>query len=105
MSVIDAFCARHRLSDEERLALVKGLEQEFQMSVPVFTVRSAIRTLGAKPVLLIHDSDDEEFAIEQARAIDSAAAGSRLLVTNGNGHSRVVASRQVIREIREFLAA
>jgi pimeloyl-ACP methyl ester carboxylesterase len=57
------------------------------------------------PTLVIHDVDDREVSIEEARNTARAGGHVRLHVTRGLGHRRVIADPNVIREAVAFVAA
>jgi pimeloyl-ACP methyl ester carboxylesterase len=58
----------------------------------------------AAPLLLVHDRDDRDVTIEDARAIVAAWPRATLLETSGLGHSGVLRDRAVIERATAFLA-
>lgn len=56
------------------------------------------------PGLIVHDSDDPQVSSEDSRALHEAWPGSRLLTTQGLGHSRILRDPEVIETVTSFLA-
>lgn len=56
-----------------------------------------------EPALIIHDRDDREIPIEAGELLSYAWQGSRLLVTAGLGHHRILRSPGVVESTRRFL--
>jgi len=57
------------------------------------------------PTLVIHDAEDREVPVEEARSTARAGDHVRLHVTQGLGHRRIITDASVIREVVEFVAA
>ena len=55
------------------------------------------------PLLIVHDRDDREVPIESGEALSYAWPRSRLLVTAGLGHHKILGSPGVIESARRFL--
>jgi pimeloyl-ACP methyl ester carboxylesterase len=55
-------------------------------------------------VLLIHDRRDREVPFAAAERIAAAVPASRLLATEGHGHTRLLGNAKVIAETIGFLA-
>lgn len=65
-----------------------------------------VPTLAAhlrQPALIVHDRDDREIPIAAGEALSYAWRGSRLLVTAGLGHIRVLRAPGVVESARRFL--
>lgn len=56
------------------------------------------------PGLIVHDSDDPQVSLEDARSLHEAWPGSRLVTTEGLGHGRILRDPQVIETVASFLA-
>jgi pimeloyl-ACP methyl ester carboxylesterase len=56
------------------------------------------------PLLLIHDSDDREIDLDNGVRLASLWRGSRLEVTSGLGHRRILREERVVARAVEFLA-
>lgn len=57
------------------------------------------------PTLVIHDADDREVSVEEARSTARAGDHVRLNVTRGLGHRRIITDPNVVRETVEFVTA
>lgn len=55
------------------------------------------------PALIVHDRDDRETPLAGAEAIADAWSGSRLLVTNGLGHVRLLEHPDTMGTVRAFV--
>jgi pimeloyl-ACP methyl ester carboxylesterase len=64
------------------------------------TVARALR----QPALIVHDREDREIPIEAGEALSYAWEGTRLYVTAGLGHNRVLRSPDVIERATRFLS-
>jgi pimeloyl-ACP methyl ester carboxylesterase len=53
------------------------------------------------PVLIIHDEDDKQAGVENARLIHSCWKGSHLMLTKGLGHK--LKSKEVVKEVVNFI--
>lgn len=56
------------------------------------------------PALIVHDRDDPQVALEDAEALHAAWPSSRLVVTEGLGHGRLLRDPNVIDAVTSFLA-
>lgn len=57
------------------------------------------------PVLIIHDKDDMEVAIEEAEHIHESLQSSELFVTEGLGHRKVLFNQKVLDKIINFISS
>ena len=55
------------------------------------------------PALIVHDSDDDQISADQGRALADAWKGSRMVVTEGLGHGRIIRDEKVIQMVVGFL--
>lgn len=55
------------------------------------------------PALIVHDADDDQIAPSDGRALSEAWQGSRLVVTEGLGHGRIIRDSAVIQQVIAFL--
>jgi pimeloyl-ACP methyl ester carboxylesterase len=62
------------------------------------------RSMSA-PLLVIHDSDDREIEMDNGLRLASLWRGSRLEVTSGLGHRRILREERVVSRVVGFLAA
>ena len=96
------FAGYFGLPPRVRDLMQRNLERRFEMKWgDVHTDRMA-RSL-TQPALIVHDHDDTDVPMEDARAIASAWPGARLVVTQGLGHRGVLRSSEVVHHVLEFL--
>ena len=55
------------------------------------------------PALIVHDSDDDQISANDARDLSSAWKTSRMVVTEGLGHGRIIRDDSVIQMVVGFL--
>lgn len=82
--------------------VIEPLRQEtfrrFGTPVEAFTVSAHAHLLPAR-TLLVHDDEDARVPISEARRVDGALGGGRLLTTRGLGHSRTLTDPNVATHI------
>lgn len=82
--------------------VIEPLHQEtfrrFGTPVEAFTVSAHAHLLPAR-TLLVHDDEDTRVPISEARRVDGALGGGRLLTTRGLGHSRTLTDPNVATHI------
>ncbi len=81
------------------------LRQAFQVRYPqrVLSVPEMARSASAR-ALILHDVNDQDIPIEQARQIAEAWPGSEFVALSGVGHWRILRAREVIRRATAFFA-
>lgn len=80
------------------------IEARASRNIEDITAGKLLRKTG-KPVLLIHDRDDEAVAFSEAEAIVAATDGlATLEPTTGLGHRRIIVMPHVVRRTVRFLA-
>jgi pimeloyl-ACP methyl ester carboxylesterase len=94
-----SFCARDGGSFDE---LKPALEHRFSFRVDDYMTSPALSATGAE-ILVIHDEDDEEVPVSEARALADSHPTVTLLLTRGSGHGRVLVNRETLRAIVGFL--
>ncbi|MEW5847540.1 MAG: alpha/beta hydrolase [Myxococcota bacterium] len=102
-NVMRNFVRMLHLTPETERRLRRMVEADFgadvwqRLSVP--SLAHALQT----PALIIHDEDDGEVAFSEGLAVHQSWSGSRLHVTRGLGHRRVLKDGLVIDEVVGFL--
>jgi pimeloyl-ACP methyl ester carboxylesterase len=85
-----------------RELMQRNLEQRFRMNWSEVHSDRMARSLG-QPALIVHDHEDGDVPVADARAIAAAWPGARLVVTQGLGHRGVLRSSEVVRHLLDFL--
>ncbi|MDI1462557.1 alpha/beta hydrolase [Catellatospora sp. KI3] len=57
------------------------------------------------PLLIVHDEDDDVVEVGHGRRLHAAYPGSRLLVTSGLGHRRILGDPRIVAPVGAFLDA
>lgn len=99
---IENFCRRAGLRDGAVEELAKGLERNFDIRVAELSVALALKNINAR-VLIVHDRDDEEVPMEDALSLQRSRDDARFITTHGTGHQTILASRALIKAVKEFL--
>jgi pimeloyl-ACP methyl ester carboxylesterase len=85
-----------------RAIMQRNLERRFDMSWADVHSNRMARSLR-QPALIVHDYDDTDVPVADARAIADAWPGAQLLITQGLGHRGVLRSSEVVHYVLEFL--
>lgn len=81
------------------------LEQQFGEGIwEQYSMPNMLSNIAASG-LVIHDQDDDAVPVERSKMIAQAWDDSRLLLTTGLGHRRVLRDKAVIKEVVEFISA
>jgi pimeloyl-ACP methyl ester carboxylesterase len=100
---VERFAARLGLSSEVVHELRRRSERRIGVAWRELSVPTLARGFEA-PLLLVHDRDDRDVAVEDARAIVAAWPRATLVETSGLGHSGILRDRVVIERVAAFLA-
>lgn len=79
--------------------------EEFGWDSVVAATPSLLAPKIGKPALIIHDEDDEDIRLSEAKAVHAAWPESELVITKGLGHVRITRSAEVAERVRDFLLA
>lgn len=97
------FAAMMGLNDRVFAGFLAQIEAIGGRSVEAYST-AAVLASCATPVFVIHDRDDEMIPAATAEAIAAASQASRLLITEGLGHHRIVSDPAVIDEAVDCIA-
>jgi pimeloyl-ACP methyl ester carboxylesterase len=101
--IIERF-SRSRNEMDMITELTQSLEHAFDFKVPDYTLLSALEHLNTG-VLIIHDEHDEEIPVSDALRVNESTEGSKLVLTKGSGHQKILMNRDMLHAVREFLSA
>jgi pimeloyl-ACP methyl ester carboxylesterase len=85
--------------------LIPRVERRVGAPMRHFDVPALGRAIAIPPTLIIHDRDDTSTPVSDGAAIAAAWPGSRLHVTSGLGHRRLLRDPDVVAEVVDFVAA
>jgi pimeloyl-ACP methyl ester carboxylesterase len=96
--------ARLGVPPARRGRMLRLFERSVGATWPEFFVPSLVRKVD-RPVLVVHDRDDREVPVEDARAIAAATPKAELVLTGGLGHRRILRHAPSIESVTAFFAA
>lgn len=97
------FIAVLGLSRATETALRARFQQRFDATPPQFASMPGAGRI-CTPVLLVHDREDNIVPYEHSRALHEQLPATRLLTTEGQGHSKLTRDAATIARIVEFVA-
>lgn len=83
--------------------LIVRVERRVGAPMDDFDVTAIGRTAAVPPSLIIHDQDDASTPVSDGAAIAAAWTGSRLILTSGLGHRRLLSSPEVVALVTDFV--
>ena len=101
-AMVNHYCRNYELPAGSKSAVIKQLEKEFPLKISDYEISDALRKFGGD-VLVVHDVDDQEVFIEEARQMVEGHDHVSLVETRGEGHRKILASRSLIKIVRSFL--
>ena len=101
-SMIKRFCKTNGLNHDEELKLTHGLETDFNFRIDNYYIPTAAKNVNAQ-ILVIHDADDEEISINEAKEIAEASSETQTLFTSGSGHYKILVNRTMLAGVKDFL--
>ncbi len=103
--LLDRFFRYLRVPDAVVTGFQRRAEREFGADVWQQASADHLAQQLSVPALIIHDRDDREVACHQSEILARAWSGSRLLITEGLGHRRILRDPGVITAISDFVTA
>ena len=104
-TLVEQFAAILQLTPETVEVQKRLLEKRFGEDIwDLFSMTNWVRHLDI-PGLIIHDRQDTYVAANNGRRISSAWPGSKLILTSGLGHSRILRSPVTLGHLGDFLAS
>jgi pimeloyl-ACP methyl ester carboxylesterase len=102
VAVVERWGRAHELSESEIPAFVERVARAVNEPIADLDLTRIASTLRL-PALIVHDRDDDEVPVGDARVVAAAWPGARLLVTERFGHRRILIAREVVRAVVAFL--
>jgi pimeloyl-ACP methyl ester carboxylesterase len=100
--VID-FCNRLGLNSKVAGLIIQHLKNKYNPDYEQFSTTRLAASVSI-PGLIIHDLDDKDVHITQARANHQEWKNSELVETKGLGHRLILSDQQVIQKIIDFIS-
>ncbi|MBI3585606.1 MAG: alpha/beta fold hydrolase [Ignavibacteriales bacterium] len=95
--------SRNRNEMDAMTELTQSLERVFDFKVSDYTLSLALKRLDAR-ILIIHDEQDEEIPVSVALRLKETSERSKLVLTRGSGHQKILINRDMLNAVREFLS-
>ncbi len=99
------FAAALNFGERIHARLVARVERRVGVPMRHFDVPEIGRTLAVPPTLVVHDRDDASTPVADGEAVAAAWTGSRLRVTSGLGHRRLLRDPDVVADVVDFISA
>ncbi|MCW8955955.1 MAG: alpha/beta hydrolase [Gammaproteobacteria bacterium] len=101
--LIESFCQTLKVPEATKIRFVKKIEKRFGDDVrSLISAEFNARTLSV-PALIIHDRNDKEVPWQQGERLARAWPGSRLALTEGLGHRRILRNQAVVKMAVDFI--
>ena len=101
-AMVSHYCRNYKLPEGAQEAVIAELEKEFPLKAGDYEIKDALRKFNGD-VLVVHDVDDQEVFIEEARQMVEGHKHVNLIETKGDGHRKILASRSLIKIVKSFL--
>ena len=103
LRMVERFCAG--AGETDRVAeLAALLEDAFDFTLTDYVVSDILEDIRAR-LLIVHDEEDREIPVEDARGMKQARPDAELFLTKGSGHQKILVSRVMFRALQGFLTA
>ena len=101
--IIDDFIQKLQLKSKIGLLLKNYFEEKFNEPMENYAASFSAKSVTI-PILIIHDSNDDDVAIKAAHNIHKHLKNSTLMITEGLGHRKILGDTKVIESIKEFIS-
>lgn len=100
--IINDFIKNLRLKPEIGIKLRGHFEKKFSTEMDYYSASRVAKEVMI-PILIIHDEYDEEVNIKAAHHIHQSLENSKLFLTKGLGHRKILGNDEVVQKIKKFL--
>jgi pimeloyl-ACP methyl ester carboxylesterase len=100
--IINDFIKNLRLKPEIGIKLRGHFEKKFSTEMDYYSASRVAKDVII-PILIIHDEYDEEVNIKAAHHIHQSLENSKLFLTKGLGHRKILGNDKVVQKIKNFL--
>lgn len=101
--IIDSFCQALKVSQDTQAAFIKKIQNKFGNDVLTLIATEFNAKVVSIPALIIHDKNDKEVPWQQGEQLSRVWSGSRLKLTEGLGHRRILRNEAVINMAVDFI--
>lgn len=100
---VDRFGQMFKLPERAVRGLQATIERRYGRSVWDDLAADRLAVDLDVPALIVHDADDDQISASDRRSLSEAWKGSRMVMTEGLGHGRIVRDEEVISLVVGFL--
>lgn len=100
--VVEDFCEKIHASNRVADGIVSHIEKRYSMKIEEASTDHLANKFDPGG-LIIHDEDDQDISIENAKALARFWPNASLVITKGLGHRRVLIDQKIIDAIMGFL--
>lgn len=100
--IIDDFITKLKLKSNIAIKLRDHFENKFDTKMDSYSSSNVAKKI-VTPIFIIHDKEDEDVHVKAAYQIDKNLINSKLLITEGLGHRKILGNLEVISQIKLFL--
>lgn len=100
--IIDDFIQKLHIHPKYGGKLRDYFERKFGSKMEDYSTSVAAKKV-AIPILIVHDTNDDDVPVKAAYSIASALSHSELFITTGLGHRKILGNKEVINRIIEFI--
>lgn len=101
--IIKSFLSAINGSWPTGLRFKEFIKQKFGRPFEDFTAMNIIKGITGLELMLVHDTEDKEVRLIQAQALAKEYPHSKMLITNGLGHNRILKDDTVIQACLDFV--
>lgn len=100
--IINDFIKKLELKHEIGILMKEYLERKFKQKMEDYATSQIAKSLTI-PILIIHDKHDTEVSVKAAHNIHNNIKSSKLILTEGLGHRKILGDDFVIQNILKFI--
>lgn len=101
-SVVNDFCEKVKATSKVADRIIENIEKRYTMKVEDASTDDLAANFNPQG-LIIHDTQDQDIDVDQARKLAKRWTNAQLIITEGLGHRKVLMDQQVIDNILSFL--
>lgn len=102
INIVNTFIKKIGLPNDVAILMKNNFEKKYHFEMESFSAYVAAKDVKI-PVLVIHDTDDEDIPVSEAYHLAEHLSDKELLITNQLGHRKILGDSKVIQKIVEFL--
>lgn len=100
--IMDDFSSKLGMNIDTGNLMIKLFEKKFGETINNYSAYIAAKEVSI-PVLVIHDTNDDDVPVSAAQHIIKHLAHAELMITDGLGHRKILGDSKVIKKIIQFL--